>query len=432
MSTAVSAISQQQRLLFSESTLGKDVLLIERCAVLEGVSRLFSCELDLLVDLAKNRSKLQQVTAENLIGKKFTTGVLQEKNERFFNGIITRFSEGHRDRRFAHFRAEVVPWAWLLTQRVNCRVFQNLTTPEIIKQIFSELRSDYSDLVHHRDATSGSFCKWDHCVQYRESDFNFISRLMEEEGIYYFFEHERGKHTLVFGNANSDFKACPGRSKIRFEPEAGYAEREDTITNFYKHQELHPGKYSTRDYHFELPDRNLEKTEATSIIPSVASNLEVFEYPGRYANRFNDPEKRIPDVEPAGEDRARRRIEEQEAHAVVFRGSSDCRSLQSGHLFDLDRHPDFSGTYVLLAVNHIIIQSPRYVSSVETDVPYSNEFVCVANSVPVRPVRITAKPIIPGPQTAVVTVVSGDEHYGDKYGRIRVQFHWDRYGKKDE
>ena len=153
MSAGVSPITQAKRFLTLDSPLGKDVLLIEGCSGTEAVSGLFSFELDLLVD--RQHAKATSLAADSLIAKKVTVGMELATGQRYLNGLVKRFTQGHRDDRFVHYHAEIVPWLWLLTQKSNCRIFQNLSIPEVVKKIFDELKKSYSDLVAYRDATTG-------------------------------------------------------------------------------------------------------------------------------------------------------------------------------------------------------------------------------------------------------------------------------------
>jgi type VI secretion system secreted protein VgrG len=430
-SNAVTATTQEERLLRLDTPIGDNVLLVEHCTGLETVSGLFSFELDLLLDTQKHRAS--EVTPGGLLGRKVVLALALNTGERFFNGIVKRLAQGDRDERFQHYRMEVVPWSWLLTLKSDCRIFQGLSVPEIVKKLFDELKGDYSDLVSYRDALTKQYVQRDYCVQYRETGFNFISRLLEQEGIFYFFEHSQHGHTLVLADANSAFAAAPDNGgKFRFLSEGGYEERHDTVTSISRQHELRPGKWELRDYHFEMPSKSLEKTETTTI--NVANNpkLGLYDFPGDYAALFNKPGSRLGNVEPTGEAFARVRMQEEEAGYDVLTGSSTVRAFSSGYAFELTDHRDMAGKYTLVSVQHSMAQSPSYVSGGATGAPYHNGFVCIPNSIPFRPRRLTPKPVVQGPQTAVVTVKSGEESWLDKYGRVRVQFHWDRLGKNDE
>ena len=423
-------VTQTNRLLSLDTPLGQDVLVIERWTGTESVSGLFTYELELLADLQQQQD--QKVIPEDLLGKDVTITLELAEGDRYFNGIVKRFIEGHRDDRFAHYRAEVVPWLWVATLKSNCRIFQNLTTLDIIKQIFDGLKSS-CDSVQYRDATTGSYVSWDYCVQYRETDFNFVSRLMEQEGIFYYFEHDQGQHTLVLADSNTAFPTCADQPKARYVSNIGYAEREDVILHFQKQQEVRPGKYSLRDYHFELPSKTLEKNEPTTVNVGNNASLEMYDYPGDYVPRFNQTSSRLGDVESMGQDVAKLRMMEEEVAHQVHSGKSDCRAFYSGCTFELTGHPaGMDGKYIIVQMHQAVTQSPGYMSDEESTEPYQSSIVCLPYDVPFRPRRLTPKPVVQGPQTAIVCVKDGEESWLDKYGRVRVQFHWDREGEYNE
>ena len=191
--------TQENRLMGIATSLGEDELLLASFSGEEGISRLFRFDLDLL-------STNESVDYNAIVGTNVTIRLtLAGGNERYFNGFIARFSQGGRDAHFVSYRAEMVPWLWFLTRTSDCRIFQDKTVPDIVTQIFGEYGfTDYKLKLY------GDFPKREYCVQYRETDFNFISRLLEEEGIFYFFEHQNGVHTLVLANASIGARALSG------------------------------------------------------------------------------------------------------------------------------------------------------------------------------------------------------------------------------
>lgn len=214
----ISAVTQKERFLRLETPIGKDVLLVERCVASEAISGLFSLDLELLLDIQNHRTS--EVRPENLLGRNVSLAVALTEGERFLSGLVKRFTQSYRDERFQHYHAEVVPWPWLLTLKSDCRIFQNLSVPDIVKKIFDELKSDYPDLVAYRNALTKTYSPWDYCVQYRETGFNFISRLLEHEGIFYFFEHDQDGHTLVLADANTTFLQLQNNGgRFRYAPE---------------------------------------------------------------------------------------------------------------------------------------------------------------------------------------------------------------------
>src|SRR5215469_1144474 len=190
--------TQENRLIAIETPLGKDVLLLHGFTGHEAISRLFSFQADLL-------SSNNSISFTDIVGKQVTIKVsLVSGDERFFNGFVSRFAQSGSDARFTHYQMEVVPWLWFLTRNADCRIFQNMTIPQIIQKVFSD--RGFTDFTC---SLTGNYEPHEYCVQYRETDFNFVSRLMEQYGIFYFFQHDDGKHTLVLADSPSAYKPCP-------------------------------------------------------------------------------------------------------------------------------------------------------------------------------------------------------------------------------
>jgi type VI secretion system secreted protein VgrG len=421
---------QTGRLISVEiASVPKDLFLLTGFFSNEEISSLFSLNLELV------SQHPEQVVMDQVIGKNATISVkLQDGSERFFNGFINRFSLGGRelggDERFTHYQAQVVPWLWFLTRNAKCFIHQDKTVPDIIKDTFDNL-----GLRDFRDELTLSYPKWDYCVQYRETDFQFISRLMEQEGIFYFFEHENGKHTLVLADSPQAHKPCPGQPRATFLAEGGFGEREDVVSNWHVQQELRPGRNTLRDYHFEMPTKSLEFSEKTLVNVGGNEFLEIYDYPGEYAKMFNKPGERLGDIEREGEIAARLRMEADEVPQLVHHASSNCRAFTAGSRFELIDPPSgvTTGPYLLTSVQHSATQDSDLVSGTgDAGVSYSNSFSCILHKTTYRPTRITPKPTIPGPQTAVVVGPPGEEILVDKYGRVKVQFHWDRVGSHNE
>ena len=405
MNETTLAYTQDNRRIGIGTPLGKDVLLLSSFQGEEGISRLFRFDLELL-------SENESIDFDALVGKNVTFWVvLADGSERYFNGQVSRFSQGARDSDFTSYHAEVVPWLWFLTRTSDCRIFQNKKAPAIIQQIFTDFGfKDYALRLY------GDFVEREYCVQYRETAFNFISRLMEEEGIFYFFEHEDGKHTLVLANSPTEHKPCPHQANVRYEKSSGAWQEDDVILEWRLQQELRPGKYALTDYDFENP-----KTDLAANV-SGKGTYELYDYPGEYLKRAD------------GDSRVRIRLQETETPYMVGYGSSDCRDFASGYKFNLTEHYRGSQNqgYVLTSVHHVANQGGDFRSGADEDFHYRNTFECIPASTPFRPSRLTPEPVIQGAQTAVVVGPSGEEIFTDKYGRVKVQFHWDREGKLDE
>lgn len=417
------AITQARRLLSFATPLGEDVLLLRVLQGQEGISTLFRFDLELLAED-------DAIPFDKLVGQNVTIRLaLAEDHERYINGFVSRFSQSRSDARFTYYHAEVVPWLWFLTRTADCRIFQELSVPEILKKIFQEY--GFRDF---REALTRTCTKLDYCVQYRETDFNFVSRLMEQEGIFYFFEHENGKHTLVLADAPEAHKLCPDQARARYLPEGGMGEWEDAVTTWHMEQELRPGKYTLRDFHNQMPTKALEVTEPSTINVGRNGQFEIYDYPGEYAPHFNAPDQRLGNVEPEGRTLVKLRMQEEEAAHLVISGASSCRAFTAGARFELTHHPrrDVNGPYALTTVQHAAVQTPDYVSGADIEEPYHNSFTCIPHRIPFRPPRVTPKPVVQGSQTAIVVGKAGEEIWVDKYGRVKVQFHWDRESQANE
>jgi type VI secretion system secreted protein VgrG len=405
----MTAYLQTGRTLSVSTALGDDVLLLSSFTGREEMSRLFQYDLELL-------STDDAVNPEAVVGKPITFGVMpSEGDPRYFNGIVSRFSAGQRGNRgLRSYRAEVVPWLWFLTQNADCRIFQHQTAPDIVKKIFDELGfTDYQFNLR------GDYAQRDYCVQYRESSFKFVSRLLEEEGIAYHFRHENGTHTLVLSDHQAEYKSCE-ETNVRFGA-AGSAE-EALISGWEHRYEFRPAKYTQNDYNFETPSLGLMNSTDTVMKLPGANKLEVYDYPGRFAKRGQ------------GAALTKLRMEEHEMKHDVVQGAGNCRTFSSGCKFVLAEHecPAEAGKgYLITSIQHSA-QDHSYQNDEEEGVEYNNTFTCIPEGVTFRPERATGRPRVDGTQTAVVVGPKGEEIYTDKNGRIKVQFHWDREGQRDE
>ncbi|HEY6388587.1 MAG TPA: type VI secretion system tip protein TssI/VgrG [Candidatus Acidoferrum sp.] len=405
--------TQDNRIIRLETPLGKDVLLLHTLRGQEHVSDLFSFHLELL-------SEKPSIEPEKIIGQRVNLLIhLADGSLRYLNGFVSRFAQNGADDRFTYYQAVVVPWLWFLTRTANCRIFQNMTIPDIVSKVFKD-----RGLNDFKLNVQGSFEVREYCVQYRETDFNFVSRLMEQYGIFYFFEHEKDKHTLVLANDPNAHKPCPVQSKARFDHASGsFVKEEDVVSAWQVEQEMRPGKYALTDYNFETPSTNLLTKEDTVFKVGENEKYEIFDYPGEYTKKAD------------GETVTRIRMQEEEAVHYFGTGSSNCRTFAAGYRFDLSGHSvaDMNKTYVITEVHHSATVGGSYSGSGgDAEELYTNQFTCIPFSVLLRPARVTPRPIVHGPQTAVVVGKSGEEIWTDKYSRVKVQFFWDRVGKKDE
>ncbi len=406
------AFTQSSNSLFSITTpLGQDKVLLRGFRGSEGMSRLFRFELDLL-------SEDQGITFTDIVGKNVTISVQQaDGTPRYFNGVISRFGQGAAEGVFATYHAEMVPWLWFLTRDANCRIFQNMAIPDIITKVFSD-----AGQTAYTNSVTATYPTREYCVQYRETDFNFVSRLMEEYGIYYFFQHDNGKHTLVMGDAASNNADCPGQNQHKLYTESTAVLDEDVVQSWQIEQEMRTGKYSLTDYNFLTPSSNLLASTTTVNVVGGNTSYNTYDYPGKHLTQGD------------GSTLVKTRMEEEESVHLVAHGTSDARSMVTGYKFTLQEHyrDDQNTSYLLTDIDHVATTTSYGAARGEQRDHYSNSFRCIPASVPFRPLRVTPHPTIMGPQPAVVVGPSGEEIYTDKYGRIKVQFFWDQLGTKDE
>ena len=302
---------------------------------------------------------------------------------------------------------------FLLSLRKNCRIFQGKSTEEIVKTV---LEGAGIASNRYRFALVNGDCKRGYCVQYHESDLDFIGRLMEEDGIYYFFEHGEANSNLVLADANSALLQAPGSLRVS----SSMAVDHEVVLSVRREFGAHTGVVDLRDYDFLKPNVDLTANSAG------AAPEKYFDYPGKYTEKSD------------GDRLARIRLEAMEATEEVLHGQTDSRWLQPGMKFTLVEHysSEANKEYMVLAVKvkgsvaGVPIGQPG--EGAGEEVPYLSDFIAIPFATPYVPERRTKKPIIPGTQTAVVVGKSGEEIWVDSYGRIKVQFHWDRYGKKDE
>jgi type VI secretion system secreted protein VgrG len=403
--------TQDNRLIAIDTPLGKDKLLLAGFSGEEGISRLFAFHLDLL-------SESQSISSKDIIGQRVTIRItLGDSSPRYINGFVSRFVQGGVGPQFTRYHMEVVPWLWFLTQTGDCRIFQDMTIPEIIEKVFKD-----RGFTDYKSSLTAEYGKRVYCVQYRESDFQFVSRLMEEYGIFYFFEHEESKHTLVMADSPSACGDCPGQSSVGYNVAGGGLENEDVIEQWDLGLDLRTGKYSLTDYNFEMPTASLLASEPTVLSYTGNNGLEIYDYPGKYKTQSD------------GTSLAKIRMQEEETAVQVARGKSGCRAFTSGYKFTLQNYPvaSMNNSYLLTAVRHQASLGESYTTGGAEQFTYVNEFTCIPASVPFRPPRITSKPLVHGPQTAVVVGPSGEEIYVDKYGRVKVQFFWDRVGEHNQ
>jgi len=404
--------AQADRLFEVKSPLGKDALLFHAMSASERLSHPFEFDLELL-------SKDHDIELDDVVGQLITVrlDLPAERKTRYFNGYVSQFSYEGGVREFSQYHATLRPWFWLLTRKADCRIFQEKKVPEIIEQIFQD--NGFSDF---EERLSGEYRTWEYCVQYRESDFNFVSRLMEQEGIYYYFRHEDGKHTMILSDSVSAHDPIPGFEEVPYFPpvEGGHRER-DHLSSWSVRKQVQPGKYSLRDFDFEKPSADLE-TRSNNPLDHAQKDFEVYDYPGEYVEAGE------------GETYARIRLEELQSQHERVSGSGNAAGLFAGGLFKLAGYPRDDQNREYLVVSAVVeLSSEAYLAGMRGgDSACHCSIAALDSKTPYRAPRRTQKPVVQGPQTAIVVGPSGEEIFTDKYGRVKVQFHWDREGKDDE
>lgn len=400
----MSDLTQDNRFISVKSPLGKDELLLTSFEGAEYLSDLFEFHVEVL-------SKNHVVKPEQLIGKTVTLNIHNDQ-KRTFNGYVSRFTYGEvKSDNLRRYYLTVVPWLWFLSKTNNHRIFQNKTTKEIVSQVFKDLGFNDFDFK-----ATGNSAKREYCVQHNESDLNFVSRLLEEEGIAYFFTQSGEKHTLVLVDQKNSYEVCK-----ETDLEYSKGNQPNTQVTRWEHvYEFRKGKWSLNDYDYAKPTKSQLQTASSTSKFANAKNYEHYEY-----NPYHDF---------AGiKDLSKKRIEAEESPLNIVEASSDCSSFYAGGKFKLAKHAiaDEQGNYIITAIRHRAYDS-SYLAGHESQSEYSNDFACIPDSVHFRPPLIHQKPLMSGPQSAVVVGKSGEEIFVDKEGRIKVQFHWDREGKKDE
>ena len=426
-----------------KTPLGDPSFVLESLKGSELVSEPFRFELTLLTEPGI------EVEFDKLLGQKVTiTFELPEEKKRYLHGIVTRLTQGpevrgdNDDKARIRFVAELAPEFSLLSRTLRSRIFQQKTVPDILKEVLKGLDVAWETKVTYEPR--------DYCAQYRESDFHFASRLMEEEGIYYYFKHTDSAHKMVVADKPEGHADVTGNVKVRFEDSGGGKYEEDLVHVFQKTQEVRAGKFTLWDHCFEMPDKNLEATAPVTPDAKVGAvthklkiggndKFEVYDYPGFYAHRFDG-------IAPGGAEQASKiqkifddnkrtvgiRMQQDASASIAVLGNSTCRQFSAGHKFTLDEHFNGNGSYVLLRVDHVANQIGRGGGGgMGGKFQYENRFQALPAALPFRPHRKTPKSRVEGVQTAVVVGPKDQEIFPDKYGRVKVQFFWDRDGKKD-
>jgi len=402
--------TQATRLAQVHSPLGPDVLLLKDMGGGEELGRPFEYELHLT-------STAGALDLNQLLGKPMSLSLqLQGGASRYFHGIVARCSQNVDTGQFASYQVTLRPWLWLLTRTSDCRIFQHMTIPQIIKQVFRDLGfSDFEDVL------SQPYREWEYCVQYRESSFDFVSRLMEQEGIYYYFRHEKDRHVLVLADAYGAHHPAPGYESIPYYPPDGQHRERDHLNGWQLAQEVQPGSLELNDYDFQRPSARID-VRSTMPRPHSAGDYPLYDYPGSYVQSQD------------GEHYARTRIEAIQSLHERVQLNGNARGIGAGNLFSLTGfgRQDQNREYLIVAARYYIAQESLESGTGTSGSQFESSLTCIDAQQSFRPLANTTRPIVRGPQTAVVVGPAGEEIWTDQFGRVKVHFHWDRHDQSNE
>lgn len=375
----------------------------------EEMSRPFAFDLEIA-------SEDDSIEFEEVVDQAAVLGILRVGEPRYVNGIVTRFEQGEVGQRFALYQMRIMPKIQRLAFRRNSRIFQEKTVPEIVKQILDELGLGGDE---YRQVLQGNHPTREYCVQYRETELDFIQRLMEEEGIFYYFEHADDKHVMVMADAVSVHQPVTDGGTLTYAARDAGRISEEHVFQFRYAEEIRPGVALLRDYNFKRPSQNLDGL----LKGDADKKLEYYDYPGIYEDAG------------VGKSLAEIRLQELRVPRKTGRGESVCGNVLPGYTFELTGFPrdSFNQKYLVTGVTTEGAQPQALEETAGAGGSrFSNRFTCIPFDVPYRAPRRTRKPFVQGAQTAIVVGPQGEEIYTDEFGRIKVQFHWDREGQGDE
>ncbi|MDX9683365.1 type VI secretion system tip protein VgrG [Pseudomonas protegens] len=402
---------QSTRLAQVNCPLGPDVLLLKSLGGGEELGRLFDYQLQLA-------SSDANIDLNQLLGKPMGLSVqLDGGGQRYFHGIVARCSQNIDTGQFASYEVTLRPWLWLLSRTSDCRIFQNTRSiPQIIKQVFRDL--GFSDF---EDALSRPYREWEYCVQYRETSFDFVSRLMEQEGIYYFFRHEKDRHVVVLADAYGAHSSVPGYASVPYYPRDEQQRERDHMFDWHLAQEVQPGSLELNDYDFQRPSARIEVRSAMPR-PHSAGDYPLYDYPGTYVQSSD------------GEHYAQTRIEALQSLHERIELSGNARGLGVGNLFSLTgfSRQDQNREYLIVSIRYYLVQESLESGAGGGSAQFESHLTCIDAQQSFRPLATTHKPMVQGPQTARVVGPAGEEIWTDQYGRVKVHFHWDRHDQSNE
>jgi type VI secretion system secreted protein VgrG len=398
-----SSYTQDKRIGKLETPLGKDKLVLLAFDGNEGMSENFEFHVEAL---SEDNTIL---VFDDSIGKHCTITLNTiGGGERIIDGMLAEASWTGTRREGHTYELTLRPWLWMLSKRVNSLIFHEKTAPQIIEQVFQE----HGGLADFRPALSRNYPTLEYVAQYRESDMDFVCRLMEEHGISYHFRHSKGAHQLIMGDGNSAYIPVPRSSRPFIAVDARHRRDTEHISLWRPERKFTTGKVAMTDYDFKKPSANM-KADKSGDAAYAHGTLESYIYPGRYV----DPS--------AGNDYAQVHVDRHRAEDQRYYAEGDCVSFFPGGLVDLTGHPDSNQNkqFLVLKSRHSFT-GESYRSGSGDAASYTGRYVLMRSDKQYAPPANSPKPYIRGPQTA--EVVGDGEIDCDKYGRILVRFHWDR------
>lgn len=406
--------AQNRRLFkFRRFVQAEHELLLEHFNGTEALSELYHYEIQLLCQDAG-------IELKSLIGQLAAIEIeLADGGTRYINGYINRFTSLGSDGGIARYSASLVPWLWMCSCRFDSQIFQDMTVQDVVTAVFGR----FGALSNFEFRLSQPLKTHSYITQYRESDMQFVMRLLEAEGLFFYFSHYDTGHRLIITDDSSLLEPIPETPQIRFHS-ASVTEKADSITEWRANRRLQPNRVTAQTFDYRQPQNRLPVSLDSRNDQGQVAALEIYDFHGHYSHGDYDQ----------GETLLRNRLEALELLGKVFTGASNCRTMRAGSTFELTQHYDHDQgsaedrQFLLVSVEHS--GSNNYNSTDQAY--YRNAFTCVRRKIPYRPQVATRRPLISGPQTAIIVGPPGEEIYTDELGRVKVQFHWDRYGEHND
>ncbi|KEZ68669.1 type IV secretion protein Rhs [Pseudomonas amygdali pv. tabaci str. ATCC 11528] len=408
-------LSPQNRRLFKFKNLAnpEQELLLESFRGSEGLSRAY--QFDLLLVCQDSGVELKSMMGQHVV----IEIELADGSPRYIAGYLTRFASGGSDGGMAKYTATLNPWFSMLKNRFDTRIFQGNTVEEVVTQVFAMCTA----FSKHEFRLSKPLKRYTYITQYRESDFNFVQRLLEEEGMFYYFEHTAEGHTMIICDDSTTLVPLPEQPQIRFHS-ASVTETADSIIEWNGDRKLQSGKIAVQTFDYRQPNNRLPVAMNSLNQQGDVENFEVYDFPGQYTHGTYDE----------GEALLRLRVEALELRGKSFRGTSNCRAMKPGYTFELLQHYDHDqGSPEDRQFLLVLVDSEghnNYLNGQQAS--YFNTFSCVRKKIVFRPQLTTNRSVISGPQTAIVVGPPGEEIFTDELGRVKIQFHWDRKGEHND